>query len=104
MAEQEGKVMSQEERNKLVADVKKRGVLNEVERDNLVQKIDADFDAFLQEQLKKSNTKDISHTPATDEDIDNLAEVIQFEYQWVQGVIHIWQWNCFCWVWGLLIR
>ena len=75
MAEQKVKAMSQQERDKLLADVKGKGVLNKEEREELAQKLDADFDVFLKNQMKSSTTSNTSRTPATEEDIDKLAEV-----------------------------
>ncbi len=75
MAEKEQLPMSPEERQKLLDEVKQKGVLSDHERRTLVDKLDADFDQFLSQQIKNSSKKDEAHTPATDEDIDRLAEV-----------------------------
>ena len=75
MSEQQNKTMSREEREKLLEDARQKGVLNPLERETLAQKLDADFDAFLKEQLKASNSNDTQNTPATEKDIENLAEV-----------------------------
>ena len=74
MSEQQNKPMSREEREKLLEDVRQKGVLDPLERETLAQKLDADFDAFLSEQLKSSNSNDTQDTPATERDIENLAE------------------------------
>ena len=75
MSEQQNKPMSREEREKLLEDVRQKGVLNPLERETLAEKLDVDFDAFLKEQVKASNLNDTQDTPATEKDIENLAEV-----------------------------
>ncbi len=74
MADSEGHPMKPEDREKLLSEVKQKGVLDETERKNLIEKLDSDFDLFLKEKIG-SNRKDEHHVPATDEDIDKLAEV-----------------------------
>ena len=75
MSVQQNKPMSREEREKLLEDARQKGVLNPLERETLAQKLDADFDAFLKEQLKASNSNDTQNAPAMEKDIENLAEV-----------------------------
>ena len=84
MSEQQNKPMSREDREKLLEDVRRKGVLDTLEREMLAQKLDADFDAFLSEQLKSSNSNDTQDTPATEKDIENLAEVSILFFHFLQ--------------------
>ncbi len=67
--------MTDVERSRLLAEVKAAGNdMNQSDRDKLVAKLDADLEAFIAQQKSSGSTSDSPHTPATDEDIEKLAE------------------------------